>query len=54
MAKALTATNKTPGIKVFVHEVTMQSINSRRMIGDCIFSVNEKLPIFKFELFENI
>ena len=34
-AYALTATNKT--LKVFVHEVTLQSINSRRMIGDCNF-----------------
>ena len=35
--KANGTTNKTLGIQVFVHEVTMQSINSRRMIGDCYF-----------------
>ena len=34
---ALKVTNKTLGIKVFVHEVTMQSINSRRMIENCNF-----------------
>ena len=34
-AYALTATNKT--LSVFVHEVTLQSFNSRRMIGDCNF-----------------
>ena len=36
-AYAFTAANKILGIYVFVHEVTMQSINSRRMIGDSNF-----------------